>query len=115
MLPYRIRPEAEADLNEIYWWYERQREGLGADFLLCFEECLKKPAATTISIRWFTRQCGGHGCGVFLTGYSTRLKRKPRLSSGFSTPGAIPIVGNRDNHHFVLVFAANCQFHKIAQ
>ncbi|MBU4270394.1 MAG: type II toxin-antitoxin system RelE/ParE family toxin [Planctomycetes bacterium] len=42
MLPYRIRPEAEADLNEIYWWYERRREGLGADFLLCFEEALEK-------------------------------------------------------------------------
>ena len=38
MLPYRIRPEAEADLNETYCWYECQREGLGAGFMLCFEE-----------------------------------------------------------------------------
>jgi toxin ParE1/3/4 len=42
MLAYRIRPEAEADLNEAYRWYEHQREGLGADFLLCFEETLQK-------------------------------------------------------------------------
>ncbi len=42
MLPYRIRSEAEADLNEAYNWYERQREGLGADFMLCFEESLQK-------------------------------------------------------------------------
>jgi toxin ParE1/3/4 len=42
MLFYRIRPDAEADLNEAYGWYERQREGLGADFLLCFEESLQK-------------------------------------------------------------------------
>ena len=42
MLPYRIRPEAEADLSEAYRWYERQREGLGADFFLCFEEALEK-------------------------------------------------------------------------
>lgn len=42
MLPYLIRPEAEADLNEAYLWYERQREGLGADLLLCFEESLQK-------------------------------------------------------------------------
>jgi plasmid stabilization system protein ParE len=42
MLPYLIRVEAEADLNEAYNWYERQRQGLGADFLLCFEETLQK-------------------------------------------------------------------------
>lgn len=42
MLAYRIRPEAQADLNEAYWWYEHQREGLGADLLLCFEESLQK-------------------------------------------------------------------------
>jgi toxin ParE1/3/4 len=41
MRAYRIRPEAQADLNDAYWWYERQREGLGADFLLCFEESLQ--------------------------------------------------------------------------
>ena len=37
-----IRPEAEADLDEAYRWYEQQREGLGADFLLCFEEALEQ-------------------------------------------------------------------------
>jgi toxin ParE1/3/4 len=42
MLPYLIRPEAEVDLNDAFLWYERQREGLGADFLLCFEESLQK-------------------------------------------------------------------------
>ena len=42
MLPYRIRPDAEADLNEAYRWHENQREGLGADFSLCFEEALEK-------------------------------------------------------------------------
>jgi toxin ParE1/3/4 len=42
MLPYLIRPDAEADLNEAYRWYENQREGLGADFSLCFEESLEK-------------------------------------------------------------------------
>jgi toxin ParE1/3/4 len=42
MSPYLIRPEAEADLDEAYRWYERQRTGLGADFLLCFEEALQR-------------------------------------------------------------------------
>lgn len=42
MLPYRIRPEAEADLKEVFCWYETRREGLGADFLLCFEESLQR-------------------------------------------------------------------------
>ena len=37
-----IRPEAEADLDEIRRWYDQQRDGLGADFLLCFEEALEK-------------------------------------------------------------------------
>ena len=37
-----IRPEAEADVDKIRRWYEQQRDGLGADFLLCFEEALEK-------------------------------------------------------------------------
>lgn len=37
-----IRPEAQADLDEAYHWYEQQREGLGSDFLLCVEEGLEK-------------------------------------------------------------------------
>lgn len=36
-----LRPEAEAEVEEAYRWYERQREGLGADFLLCVEEALE--------------------------------------------------------------------------
>ena len=32
-LPVHIRPEAEADLEDAAAWYERQREGLGQDFL----------------------------------------------------------------------------------
>jgi toxin ParE1/3/4 len=37
-----IRPEAEADIEEAYRWNERQRSGLGSDFLLCVEEGLDK-------------------------------------------------------------------------
>ncbi|MGO9570185.1 MAG: type II toxin-antitoxin system RelE/ParE family toxin [Desulfomonilaceae bacterium] len=37
-----IRPDAETDIAEAYRWYEEQREGLGADFLLCVEEGLSK-------------------------------------------------------------------------
>jgi toxin ParE1/3/4 len=42
MLPYRIRLDAEADLRAAFLWYETQRSGLGADFLLCFEESLQR-------------------------------------------------------------------------
>ena len=28
-----IRPEAEADLADAYTWYDRQRKGLGGDFV----------------------------------------------------------------------------------
>ena len=37
-----IRPEAEADLVTARAWYERQRSGLGAAFLLCIEEVLDR-------------------------------------------------------------------------
>lgn len=35
-MKYRIvvRPEAENDLKEAYFWYEDKRQGLGYDFLL---------------------------------------------------------------------------------
>jgi len=32
-----VRPEAERDMAEAYDWYERQRPGLGEDFLLRVE------------------------------------------------------------------------------
>ena len=32
-LTVHLRPEAEADLEEAATWYERQRKGLGQDFL----------------------------------------------------------------------------------
>lgn len=35
-----IRPEAEADISDAYQWYEKQRKGLGSDFLLCIEATL---------------------------------------------------------------------------
>ncbi|MDP8240112.1 MAG: type II toxin-antitoxin system RelE/ParE family toxin [Candidatus Hatepunaea meridiana] len=41
-----IRPEAEAEIEEAYRWYEKQREGLGNDFLLCVEETLIKIQCT---------------------------------------------------------------------
>ncbi len=37
-----VRPEAEADIAEARLWYERQRKGLGEDFLLCADEALTK-------------------------------------------------------------------------
>lgn len=33
----RLRPEAEAELEEAYRWYQDRRRGLGSDFLLCLE------------------------------------------------------------------------------
>ena len=38
--PVIVEPEAEADLRAAYDWYEDQREGLGTDFVLCFEGIL---------------------------------------------------------------------------
>ena len=36
-LRVRIRPEAEADIQDAYKWYESQRKGLGESFILCIE------------------------------------------------------------------------------
>ena len=41
-----IRPEAETDLVNARDWYEQQREGLGAAFLLCVEEVLERIGRT---------------------------------------------------------------------
>jgi len=32
-----IRPEAEADINDAFLWYESQSTGLGHEFLRCIE------------------------------------------------------------------------------
>ena len=37
-----VRPEAEADLADAQEWYERQQQGLGAEFLLCVEEAFAR-------------------------------------------------------------------------
>lgn len=42
MFPLTIRPEAEADIESAVRWYDDQREGLGADFLLCLEAALSQ-------------------------------------------------------------------------
>lgn len=43
MTPYALslEPEAEADLLEAYGWYERQRSGLGVEFMECVEVALQ--------------------------------------------------------------------------
>jgi toxin ParE1/3/4 len=37
-----ITPEAEEDLADAKVWYNRQRQGLGDDFVLCVEEALAR-------------------------------------------------------------------------
>lgn len=36
-----IAPEAEQDLDEAYLWYERQRVGLGEEFLTSVDACIE--------------------------------------------------------------------------
>jgi plasmid stabilization system protein ParE len=35
-----IAPEAALDIEEAYSWYERQRTGLGEEFLNCVDACM---------------------------------------------------------------------------
>jgi plasmid stabilization system protein ParE len=50
-LPLIITPEAEADLADAKSWYEKRREGLGDEFVLCVEagldHVLRSPSAAT--------------------------------------------------------------------
>lgn len=46
-----IRPEAEADLADAQDWYEQQRQGLGAEFLLCVEEVFARIDRTPGDVR----------------------------------------------------------------
>lgn len=36
-----ISPEAEQDVADAYAWYERQRVGLGEEFLSCVDACIQ--------------------------------------------------------------------------
>jgi len=40
ILPIFVRPEAEAEIQDAYGWYEKNRQGLGDEFVLSFEACL---------------------------------------------------------------------------
>lgn len=40
--PLLLRPEATAEIQEAFGWYERQRLGLGSEFLQSVREALKE-------------------------------------------------------------------------
>ncbi len=44
MNPVIILPEAEGDLAQAYQWYEKQVDGLGSEFLLCVDACIRSIA-----------------------------------------------------------------------
>ena len=51
-----LDPAAEADLQEIYWWYSGDRPGRVARFTASFERCLEGIAASPIGHRiWHGR------------------------------------------------------------
>jgi plasmid stabilization system protein ParE len=54
-LPIFIEPEAEADLLEAYDWYEKQRPGLGREFIDCvddvFEQISERPTMYATAFR----------------------------------------------------------------
>ena len=44
-MPVIVRPAAAADIEDAYLWYERQRPGLGEEFLTAIDATLKRIAA----------------------------------------------------------------------
>jgi hypothetical protein len=55
-----LPPEAEDDLANAQDWYERQRVGLGAEFLLCVEEMLER-IHPPVPVRCLLLRGGGIG------------------------------------------------------
>ena len=47
-MSYRLilQPEAEADLDEAYLWYEKQRRGLGRELIECVEAVFERICET---------------------------------------------------------------------
>jgi plasmid stabilization system protein ParE len=41
-----LAPEAQRDIDEAYAWYERQRTGLGEEFLTCVDACIQAISRT---------------------------------------------------------------------
>lgn len=39
--PVHLLPEAEREVEDAFWWYERQRSGLGLEFLLAFDAAVE--------------------------------------------------------------------------
>ena len=37
-----VAPEAEQDIAEAFWWYERRRAGLGEEFLSSIDACMER-------------------------------------------------------------------------
>ena len=40
--PVHLLPEAEREVEDAFWWYERQRSGLGLEFLLAFDAAVER-------------------------------------------------------------------------
>ena len=65
-----VEPEAERDLIEIQAWYEEQRQGLAAAFLLSFEETLQRVSGSLFSEPKCMLKSVGCGFVVILTASS---------------------------------------------
>lgn len=62
-----VRPEAEAEVQAAFDWYEEQSDGLGFEFLRAMEACLSGVTRNSISL---------HGC--------SRTEHQTRSCQGFS-------------------------------
>jgi toxin ParE1/3/4 len=80
--PLVIEPEAEFDLFEAFDYYEHQREGLGQDFLLCFEAAIEAIAERPRSFPIVTKRTR-----------RTLMKRFPYSVLFVELPDVIAVIG----------------------
>jgi plasmid stabilization system protein ParE len=51
-----VRPEAAADIEDAYQWYEAQQAGLGEEFILAADEVIKAVVANPLQFPVIHRQ-----------------------------------------------------------
>jgi hypothetical protein len=85
-LPFSIRPEAAQDMAEARDWYERQRDGLGMEFLAAVDDVFAYIDAKLLSASAISKSCARLGAVAwawssppFLSGqFLTRMKLDPK-------------------------------------
>ena len=71
-LPLIFRPEVRSDVEDAYLWYERQRAGLGDDFLASVDRALDRIGRGPTRTRLSTARFASFSPAVSRTAFTSR-------------------------------------------